>query len=76
MIRFKIDVLDALKSKGYTTTKIRKDRIISEGTLTKIRNNNGGAVTTDTINIICEILKRQPGSILEWTPDATETENN
>lgn len=70
MIRFKIDVMEALKNKGYTTTKIRKEKIIPEGTLTKIRNNNGEPVTTSTINVLCEILKKQPGHILEWIPDA------
>lgn len=67
MIRFKIDVLEALKSKGYTTTKIRNDKIFSEATLTNIRNNK--PVTTTTLNTICEILKKQPGFILEWVPD-------
>lgn len=67
MIRFKIDVLEALKSKGYTTTKIRNEKIFSEATLTNIRNNK--PVTTTTLNTICEILKKQPGFILEWVPD-------
>ena len=67
MIRFKIDVLEALKNKGYTTTKIRSEKIFSEATLTNFRNNK--PVTTTTINTICEILKKQPGYILEWVPD-------
>lgn len=71
MIRFKIDVLDALKSKGYTTTRIRKEKILSEGTLTNIRN--GGAINTTTLNVICEILKKQPGQLIEYIPD-TEPE--
>jgi putative transcriptional regulator len=75
MIRFKIDVMEALKNKGYTTTKIRKEKIIPEGTLTKIRNNNGEPVTTTTINVLCEILKKQPGQLLEWIPDASQQEN-
>ncbi len=72
MIRFKIDVLEALKNKGYTTTKIRNDKIFSEATLTNIRKNK--PVTTTTLNTICEILKKQPGNILEWVPDLN-TEN-
>lgn len=69
MIRFKIDVMEALKNKGYTTTKLRKDKIIPEGTLTKIRNNNGEPITTATLNVLCEILKKQPGQLLEYIPD-------
>lgn len=67
MIRYKIDIIEALKNKGYTTTRIRKEKILSEGTLTNIRN--GGAINTTTLNVICEILKKQPGQVLEWVPD-------
>lgn len=69
MIRFKIDVMEALKNKGYTTTKIRKEKIIPEGTLTRIRKNDGAPVSTATLNIICSILKKQPGQLLEYIPD-------
>lgn len=75
MIRFKIDILEALKNKGYTTTKIRKEKIIPEGVLTKIRKNDGAPVTTATINVLCEILKKQPGAILEWIPDPDPVKN-
>lgn len=73
MIRFKIDIMEALKNKGYTTTKIRKEKIIPEGTLTRIRKNDGAPVSTATINVICSILKKQPGAILEYIPDEQPT---
>lgn len=72
MIKFKIDVMEALKNKGYTTTKLRKEKIIPEGTLTKLRNNDGSPVTTATINILCNILKKQPGQLLEFIPDENQ----
>ena len=71
MIRFKIDVLKALSEKGYNTGRIRKDKILSEGTLQLIRTNSGEPVTTATINVLCDILKKQPGQILEYIPDKT-----
>jgi putative transcriptional regulator len=70
MIRFKIDVIEALKNKGYTTTKIRNEKIIPEGTLTRIRKNDGAPVSTATLNVICNILKKQPGQIIEYIPDS------
>lgn len=76
MIRFKIDIIEALKNKGYTTTKIRKEKIIPEGTLTRIRKNDGAPVSTATINVICSILKKQPGQILEWVPDSEQEKTN
>lgn len=69
VIKFKIDVMEALKNKGYTTTKIRNNKIIPEGTLTKLRNNDGAPVSTATINTLCSILKKQPGQLLEYIPD-------
>lgn len=69
MIKFKIDVLKALSEKGYNTNRIRKEKIIAEGTLQRIRKNNGEPITTATINTICQILKKQPGQLLEWVPD-------
>lgn len=69
MIRFKIDVLKALSEKGYNTGRIRREKLISEGTLQRIRKNNGEPITTGTVNTICGILKKQPGQILEWIPD-------
>lgn len=71
MIIFKVDILEALKNKGYTTTRIRKDKIIPEGTLTKIRKNSGEGISTATLNVLCEILRKQPGQLLEWIPDET-----
>lgn len=71
MIRYKIDVINELKKAGYNTVKIRNERIFSEATLTAIRK--GGNITTATLNTICNILKKQPGYILEWVPDQ-ETE--
>ena len=71
MIKFKIDIMEALKNKGYTTTKIRNEKIIPEGTLTKLRNNDGAPVSTATVNTLCSILKKQPGQLLEYIPDET-----
>lgn len=70
MIRFKIDVLEELKKKGYNTTKLRKDGLIPEGTITKIRNacknNSNVNISTTTLDTLCLLLHKQPGQILEY----------
>ena len=68
MIKFKIDIVEALKNKGVTTYKIRKDKLISEGTLTKLRNSDA-SVTLDTINTLCNLLQCDIGDIIEYLPD-------
>ena len=64
MLRYKIDILEALKEKGYTSYKIRKDKLIGEAQLTKIRS--GEIASKETLNTICRLLSCQPGDILEY----------
>lgn len=70
MWKYKIDVLKELSVRGYTSTKLRKDKIISEGTMQHIRNGHG--ITTDTLNTICLILRCQPSDIIEIIPTDEE----
>lgn len=56
-----------MKEKGLTTYRIRKEKIISEGTLQKLRE--GKVVTTDTIERLCAALNCQPGDIMEYIPE-------
>lgn len=68
MIKYKIDILTELKKAGFSTYKIRKDKIIGEATLQQLRNNK--LVSWETINIICNLLNCQPGDILIHEKDA------
>ena len=63
MYTYKIDVLKALSERGFTTTRMRKEKILSEATMQNLRKGKG--ITTDTINTICVILKCQPSDIIE-----------
>lgn len=64
----KYDKLFALmKEKGLTTYRIRKEKIISETTLQKLRE--GKAVSTDSIASLCAVLGCQPGDIMEYVED-------
>ena len=63
-IRYKIDILSALKDKGYSTYRLRKEKIIGERTIQKFRN--GEIVSSDNLALICKLLECQPGDILEY----------
>lgn len=67
MLRYKIDILESLKEKGYTSYKLRKDKIIGEAQIQKIRN--GELASKETLNTICKLLDCQPGDILEYLAD-------
>ena len=65
-IKYKIDVIAALKNAGYSTYKIRKDRLLGEATLQLFRENK--PVSWDNIAIVCRLLNCQPGDIMEYVP--------
>lgn len=56
-----------MKEKGLTTYRIRKEKIISETTLQKLRE--GKAVSTDSIANLCAVLNCQPGDIMEYVEE-------
>ena len=70
MLRYNIDILGALKEAGFTSYKIRKDKIIGEAQMQKIRT--GEIASKETLNTICRLLDCQPGDILEYVPDPSE----
>ena len=39
-IRYKIDILAALKAKGYSSTKIREEKLIGQSYLQQIRHGD------------------------------------
>lgn len=69
-ITYKIDILAALKDHGFTTYKIRKDKLLAESTVQAIRR--GELISLDNIARICSMLQCQPGDILEYKEDTTD----
>ena len=63
-IKYKFDVLDALRAAGYTTYKLRKDKIFGERVIQQLRN--GEIVSWATIDTLCTLLNCQPGDLLEY----------
>ena len=66
-IRYKIDVLQSLKDKGYSTYKLRRDKMLSEATMQAFRN--GEMVSYNTLSKLCELLQCDVGDIIEYVPD-------
>lgn len=61
---YKFDVLSALKEAGFSTYRLRKEHIFSEGTIQKFRN--GEVVDSKAVLSLCSILHCQPGDLLEY----------
>lgn len=62
-VKYKIDILPALKEAGYNTTRLRREKILSESTIQSLRTNK--MVSIENISRICSMLECQPGDILE-----------
>ena len=63
-MQYKIDVIAALKEAGYNTNRIRKDKIMGESMLQKIRS--GQIVSWATMETLCELLNCQPADLIEY----------
>ena len=66
-IEYKINVLQALKDAGYNTNKIRKEKIMGESMLQKLRE--GQMVSWATLETICELLDCQPADLIEYVKE-------
>ncbi len=65
-IRYKLDILEALKRAGYSSTRIRNEKLMGQATLQQLRHDE--LVSWKNIARICAILDCQLGDILEAVP--------
>lgn len=65
--KWKLDIINELKNKGYNTNRIRKEKIMGESMLQKLRS--GKMVSWATLETICNLLGVQPGDLIEYVSD-------
>ena len=66
-VRYKIDVMAALKDAGYSSTRLRREELIGEATMQRLRHKQ--SVSYEVLAVICKLLNCQPGDILEYVPE-------
>ena len=66
-MKYKIDIIAALKDAGYNTNRIRKEKIMGEAMLQKIRS--GQMVSWATMETLCELLNYQPSDLIEYVKE-------
>lgn len=71
-IVYKKPILPELKAAGYSTARLRKEKIIGEATIQQLRE--GKLVSWRLMEMICKILRCQPGDLLEYVEDEPEVE--
>ena len=66
-LKYKIDLLQALKDRGFTTYKLRNEKLLSESTLQKLRTNKG--IAWENIETLCKLLECQPADLIEYVKE-------
>ena len=66
-LEYKIDVLQALKGKGFNTNRLRKEQLLAESTIQKLRKRQ--PISWANINQLCFLLECQPGDLIEYVKD-------
>ena len=66
-IKYKMNVLNELKAAGYNTNRLRKEKLLSEGTIQNIRD--GRIISAANLAKICKLLNCQPGDIMEYVEE-------
>ena len=67
-LEYKMNVLEALKEKGISTYTLRKQKVLSESTIQKLRNNE--SVSWDNLEELCRLLDCDISDILIYRKDA------
>ena len=71
-VKYKIEVLPALKAAGYNTNRLRKEKLLGESVIQQLRT--GALVSWANIARLCELLGCQPGDLVEYTPEEVAPE--
>lgn len=69
-ICYKVDILAALRDAGYNTVRIRKEKLLGQSYLTKIRA--GELVSWAALETICALTGKQPGDLIEYRDAESE----
>ena len=68
MFVYKIDVLKALKERGYNPTRLRREKLLGENAIQSLRH--GEMVGIIALDKICGLLEEQPGNIIEFVEES------
>ena len=70
MLRYKGDILEILGKAGYTQSQLKRTGYFGGGDIDKLRA--GIVLGNIGLDKLCNLLKCQPGTIIEWIPDEIE----
>lgn len=71
MLKYRIDVADALERKGFNLYKAKITKLLSQDTLKKIQREDTN-ISLESLNKVCLILDMQPKDLIEFQATAEE----
>ena len=66
-IRYKVDVIAALKAAAFTAYKLEHEQLLHKMSVQKLRQ--GELVSYSVLGALCKLLKCQPGDLIEHVED-------
>ena len=66
-LQYKIDVISALKEKGFNTNALRKEKLLAEGVIQSLRESK--PISWANIEKLCKLLECQPGDLIEFVDE-------
>lgn len=63
MLRYKVDILAALKEKGLSSYRLRKEKIFGERVVQQLRDRE--PFSWEVLSRLCLLLDCQPGDLIE-----------
>ena len=61
--RYKVNVMDKLKDKGYSSTRLRKEKLLGESYMSQLRR--GDMISWAALDMVCSLLECQIGDLIE-----------
>ena len=65
MIKYKKNVYEELQKRGISSYAIKKNNLMSQSTLTKLKNNDT-SITLSSLNKVCQLLQCDVADIVEF----------
>ena len=65
--QYKVNIMDKLKEKGYTSTRLRKEKLLGESYMSQLRR--GDMVSWAALDTICTLLDCQLGDLIRHQKD-------
>ena len=69
-IVYTCNIIEKLKEKGYSTYRLREEKIIGQGALQKIRE--GKLLSWHELETVCKLLECQPGDLVEYKAEQAQ----